>query len=106
MSDPPPFSRATRRLLLDMFTDTCDSKRWQALDLSVLDFARERSWPARSTANQALLPFVDQNVGDGGRTRRSQLAARCGIARRQFLEFFLSYRGSEQRPQFVLPFFK
>ncbi|HMC67386.1 MAG TPA: hypothetical protein VKI65_20795 [Gemmataceae bacterium] len=39
-----------------MFTDTCDSKRWQALDLSLLDFAREQicDQGSDSVGSQAL----------------------------------------------------
>src|SRR5438874_4490969 len=58
----------------------------------------------RSSANQPLLPLVDQDVGDDGRARRSELATRRMIPGRQFLEFLPARRGSEQRPQFLLSF--
>src|SRR6266436_6625205 len=58
----------------------------------------------RSTANQPLLPLVDQDVGDDGRARWSELATRGVIPGREFLEFLPARRGSDQRPQFPLSF--
>jgi len=58
----------------------------------------------RSNSNQPLLPLVDQDVGDDGRARWSELATRRVIPGREFLEFLPARRGSEQRPQFPLSF--
>ena len=53
--------------------------------------------PAWSTANQAPFPLVYQDVGDERRSRRLQLAARCLILVRQFLEFFPPCSVSEEQ---------
>ena len=58
----------------------------------------------RSSANQPLLPLVDQDVGDDGSARWSEIATRRLIPGRDFLEFLPACRGSQQRPQFGLSF--
>jgi hypothetical protein len=58
---------------------------------------------ALSTANQALLPLVYQDVGDDRRFQRFRLAARCIIPACQFLQFFAARWVSEQHLQFRCP---
>ena len=58
---------------------------------------------ARSTANQAPLPLVDQDIGDDRRFRRFRLSTCFMIPGLQFLKFFPARWVSEQRPQFRLP---
>jgi len=58
---------------------------------------------ARSTVNQAPLPFVDQDVSDYRRFRRFHLSTCLVIPGLQFLKFFPARCCSEQRPQFRFP---
>ena|SRR5438445_4331500 len=67
---------------------------------------RNESTARPSAVNQSLFPFVDQDVSDRRGALRFQLATRCVITRRQFLDFLPARRGGEQRLQFPLPFLK
>src|SRR4051794_36996436 len=56
----------------------------------------------RSSANQATLPLMDEDVGDDRGTPRSHPAARCLIPGLQFLEFLPTRRVRQQGLQFLL----
>src|SRR5579864_3498290 len=57
----------------------------------------------RSVANQAVLPLVDQDVGDDRGPTRPHSAPRRGIARPQFLKRVAPRRGGEQALEFLFP---
>src|SRR6266852_3865198 len=58
----------------------------------------------RSTADQPLASLVDQDVGDGGTSRRFQPATHRGIAGRQLLDCLQTRRSGDQQPQLLFSF--
>jgi hypothetical protein len=73
-----------------------DRQRFVALaeGLKIQDFSKALS--VRSTANESLLPLVDQDVSNGGLASRSQLATHGGIPRCQVMEVLPASFGGEQ----------
>src|SRR5262249_40575817 len=59
--------------------------------------------PSPSTANQTLVPLVDQDVGDDRRSRWPQPVARFEIPGCQFVQFLPARGGSKEGSQFLLP---